>query len=455
MSLLVEYLQAFKHFQRDARLFLISNMLSGVTVGIILVLYNLYLIALGYDTSFVGQLLFVTTLGAGCAIFPAGLCVDRFSGKWIMILGSLAIGIAGAGQFLLHQPLPLLISGFAAGVGGAFILVVNAPFLTHHSTPRERPHLFSVNIVLLQVTTVIGELLGGALPQWIQHYSWLTAWLPSWAESMLAPGAEARAYQLSLLFAGIIAAPSFIPLLLMRDAPPPRPPQQDRATHRPAQRPGLHWRPQALLRSPLTILIAIQVLIGLGAGLFIPYFNIYFVHTLGASPFLFGVIDGGANIVYALLTLLAPLLATALGKINTIVLTRLISLPLLLAIGLIHYLPLVSILYLFRLGTMDMGNGLFQVFSMEAIERKNRGMANSLYQIAYQGASAISTPIGGLFIDQSGYSVVFIGAAILYLCSLLLLWGYFGRGKGERLVTAIRLQEPSHTPQVEQEMQPS
>ena len=119
MSLLTEYFSAFRHFQRNARLYLISNALSYVTVGIILVLYNLYLVELGYRADFIGLVLFMGTLGAGIAIFPAGFCIDHFGGKVILIWSSVLIGLAGAGQMLLRQPLPLLISAFLAGIGAA------------------------------------------------------------------------------------------------------------------------------------------------------------------------------------------------------------------------------------------------------------------------------------------------------------------------------------------------
>src|SRR5437016_10129335 len=112
MRLPLNYIQQFGHFQRNARLYLISNALSGVTTGILLVLYNLYLVSLGYGADFIGAVLFVGTLGAGLAIFPAGICVDRFSGKAILIYSNLLIGLAGVGQILFRQPIPLLVSGF-------------------------------------------------------------------------------------------------------------------------------------------------------------------------------------------------------------------------------------------------------------------------------------------------------------------------------------------------------
>ncbi|TMC23557.1 MAG: MFS transporter [Chloroflexi bacterium] len=445
MSVLVEYIKQFARFQRNARLYLISNALSGVTVGIILVLYNLYIVSLGYDTAFVGFMLSVATLGAGLGIFPAGLCFDRLGGKLILIWGSVALSIAGMGQLLLRDPLPLLLSGFIAGVAGAFILVVNAPFLTHNSTVTERSVLFSLNIVLLLIPTVLGKLIGGMLPLWFSSTPWLMARLPFWLDGLLASQPLARSYQLTMLFAGIMAVPSFIPLFLMDDDCPLRSSSSGPTGKMPLN--VQRWREKALvavqrwqniplrasLSSPIATLVIVQALIGLGAGLFIPYFNVYFVKALAASPALFGTIDGAATTIDALLILLAPWLAARIGQINTITITRLLALPLLLTIGLSHLLPLVAVLYLFRQGMMGMATGIFQVFSMEAIVKPHRGFANSVYQIVSQGSWAVTAPLGGLIIARMGYTPIFLIGAIFYLAAIVLLWVRFGRGVGERL----------------------
>ncbi len=482
MSRLVSYIQQFGRFQRNARLYLISNALSGVTLGIILVLYNLYIVSLGYTTAFIGLLLFTGTLGAGIAIFPAGFCVDRFGGKVILIWASGLIGVAGAGQMLFRTPVPLLISTFIVGIGGAFIVVVNAPFLSTNSTPSERPHLFSLAIVLTLATTVLGEVLGGALPLWFRSIPWLMALLPTWSAGLLAAQPLARSYQLALLLAGVIAAPSFIPLFLMGDDRPhnlPRPsvfrPVFSRLRHpldffkrlplfslpdtfahrakvsgnenngnrlkkevhaegvqmdEKSKQPGLS-RSKDLLRAflfrPLSVFIMIQLLTGAGAGLFIPYFNLYFVRHLGASPALFGVIDGAANTLNALLTLLAPWLVLRFSKIAILIVPRLLSIPLMLIIGLTGSLPLAAALYPFRQGLMDMSQGILQLFSMEVVEPQRRGFANSSYQAAYQVSMALSASLAGLIIARLGYAPVFIGAAVLYSLALLLLWSRFGQ----------------------------
>ncbi len=536
----LEYARRLGRFQRNARLYLINNALSGVTAGIVLVLYNLYLYSLGYRADFVGLVLFTVTIGGGIAIFPAGLCIDRVSGKTILIFSNLLIALAGIGQFLFRQPVPLLVSSFVEGVAFAFVLVINAPFLTRNSSPRERPDLFSMNISLGLITLVVGEVVGGALPIWFRSLSWLMAPLPPWAARILASQLDPRSYQLSLLFAGLIAAPSLIPLFLLRgdllpahgavegetraaQAPPPilsstpaptewrqlrsttsdpaqsrrggggwegwwgrlrrprshplfdreivrgwaaqAPPpgiratpahtergrddmeheQQEggeedrRATARvpshPLPTPALTMttgdRLRALLRSPFFFVMLVYILTGLGAGLFIPYYNLFFVHNLRASSALFGVIDGGANGLTALTTLAAPWLALRIGRVNTIALTRLCSIPLLLLVGLTGVLPLAALLYPLRQGVMDMSNGVLQVFSMEVVSEKNRGLANSSYQAAYQVPWAISASLGGIIIVQFGYPPVFLLGAACYVLAIVVLWGRFRHAKSD------------------------
>jgi MFS family permease len=188
-----------------------------------------------------------------------------------------------------------------------------------------------------------------------------------------------------------------------------------------------------IVHSAIFFLILVQVFIGLGAGLFIPYFNVYFVDYLKASSALFGLLAGGATAISALLTLVAPWLATRIGKVSTIVLTELASIPLLITIGLIQLLPLAALLFLMRQGLMDMSNGILQVFSMEAVPEQHRGLANSSYQAAYQVAWALMAPVGGLIIVHFSYPPIFLLGAVCYLLAIGTLWARFGRKQGDSL----------------------
>jgi predicted MFS family arabinose efflux permease len=101
--------------------------------------------------------------------------------------------------------------------------------------------------------------------------------------------------------------------------------------------------------------------------------------------------------------------------------TRLLSIPLQLIIGFTGMLPLAAFLYPLRQMMMDMSSGLLQVFSMEVVPGRRRGLANSSYQAAFQAVQAVTTPLGGFIIARSGFAPVFVGGAIFYLLAIGLL----------------------------------
>ena len=446
MQQFTEYLRRFAHFQRDTRLYLLQSALVGIGIGIFSLLYPLYLSALGYKTDLIGLVLFFIPLGTSVAIIPAGLCVDRISHKAILIWSSVVMVIAVMGQILFRDLVPLCICAFGIGIGISFQYVLNAPFLTTNSTPDERAHVFSLNIVLILATTVLGELLGGALPVWLRAHPWAMVPHLSW---LLAEQQLARSYQITILCGLLLALTSFIPLFLMTTRRPShiaseRPPFQsprellltfrkkfkkDTMTRQDATDGGTalsFWsRLRLFLLSPLVIMGIHMVLIGFGTGIVTPYFGLFFVQHLGANSALFGTIDGSSNAILAFATLLAPLMVMRIGRLKTIVFTSLLSIPVILVFGSLPLLLLATILYPLFQVLWNMTNGIVQLFGMEVVPAKLQGRANSSYQIEFQVASAVATPIGGLLIDRLGYTPVFWMTAGFFFLPVLLIWWRF------------------------------
>jgi MFS family permease len=451
MQQFTEYLRRFAHFQRDTRLYLLQSALVGIGIGIFSLLYPLYLSALGYKTDLIGLVLFFIPLGTSAAIIPAGLCVDRFSGKAILIWSSVVMVIAVMGQILFRDLVPLCICAFGIGIGISFQYVLNAPFLTTNSTPDERAHVFSLNIVLILVTTVLGELLGGALPVWLREYPWAMFPQFSW---FLAEQQLARSYQITILCGLLLALTSFIPLFLMTNRRPPyivseqqpfafvllsprellltfqKKFKKDTQTRRDVIDGGTplsFWsRLRLFLLSPLVIMGIHMVLIGFGTGIVTPYFGLFFVQHLGANSALFGIIDGSSNAILAFATLLAPLMVIRIGRLKTIVYTSLLSIPVILYFGSFSLLLLAAILYPLFQVLWNMANGIVQLFSMEVVPAKFQGRANSSYQIEFQIASTVATPIGGLLIARLGYTPVFWMTAGFFFLPVVLIWWRFG-----------------------------
>jgi MFS family permease len=434
------YVGQARALSRNARLYLISNAIQTISAGALVVLYTLYLTALGYDTRFIGLLVLVGVVGGGIGIVPAGPLVDRLGWRAMLLWSDVIGGAALAVQLIFPQRTVILVTTLAVGISVAIVLVVNSPLLAATSTPRERTFLFGLSNAVALLGAVVGEVLGGLLPGWFStpavRGSGLLVGLSPW----LVPGAQARAYELALLATGALAVPAFIPVLLMRE-----PPRTHGRPHAPAIRvaellplSARTWaerlrRTRVLAVSPIGRFAVSQLLVGFGAGLFAPYVNIYFVNQLGASPAYYGFLTSALSILLAVAGLLVVPLADWLGKVRAAVYTQLSSLPFLVALGLAPWLPVASAVFLIRGPLMNASGPPLQAFLMENLPERRRGLASGVYNISWQVAWALGAAAGGILYAQVSHGSVFLLAAPLYATSALLLaywFGHFQSGPG-------------------------
>jgi MFS family permease len=440
------YLRQFGRMNRNARLYLLSNVLSSITVGVFTLLYNLYLISLGYQADFIGWLLALGVVGGAAGIALSSPIIGRVGAKAALFWSSVVAGLAGALQLLYPQAVCLLITSFIVGIAGGLYLIIGAPLLAAGSTERSRGHIFSLNAALALVTAVIGQALGGYLPTLASLPAVVHAPLYQAIQPALVAGAKAQSYELALLLAGVIAAPSFVPIILMDPTPPARRHgmrQTDSASEH-QESAGkraiiLGWRVRLsaalaegrrMLRGPIGQLALVEGLIGLGAGLFIPYFNLYFVQYLGVSTNLYGLITAGSTLLMALTTLAGPYFAARLGKVRGTVLAHLASLPFLFTLGLTRALPLVLTAYLVRWSLMNMAEPVLLSFFMSIVPQEQRATANSAYTLSFWSLWALGSLLGGFIIAAGNYTLPFQVACALYLLATFCLWRFF-RGKQE------------------------
>jgi MFS family permease len=452
------YLRQFGRMGRNARLYLFSNILSSITVGVFALLYNLYLIALGYKADFIGWLLALGVVGGAAGIAASSPIIGRIGAKAALFWSSVLAGVLGALQLLYPEAACLLVTSLLIGLAGGLYLIIGAPLLAAGSTESSRGHIFSLNAALALVTTVIGQALGGALPTLASLPAVVHSPVYQVIQPALVPGAQAQSYELALLLAGVIAAPSFLPILLMDSTPGARPQAGVSGAGLvrgpvPARRSGgwrykwlaLLWRARLgaalaegrrLLRGPIGQLAVVEGLIGLGAGLFIPYFNLYFVQHLGVSTSLYGLITAGSTLLMALTTLAGPFFAAKLGKVRGAVIAHLASLPFLFTLGLTRALPLVLLAYLVRWSLMNMAEPVLLSFFMSVVPQEQRATANSAYMLSFWSLWALGSTLGGFVIASNNYTLPFALASVLYLLATGCLWRFF-QGRQE-------IEEPAH-----------
>jgi MFS family permease len=465
---------------RNARLYVISNTLQAATAGAVGVLYTLYLHALGYRTDFIGAALVVATIGGGLGIIPAGPLVRRLGWRTMLIWSDLIGGAAIALQIVVPTVPVILVTMLGVGASVAIVLVINTPLLAAYSTPRERTALFGINNATNFLAVIVGTLLGGFLPGWfMQREVEQSPLLSSALHPFLVPGLSARSYELALLVSGLLALPSIIPVLMMRDTEGPPSTESELLSGAPAQRESRiptvvdeetairataeekMWagkKPHRTLQysgSRLTMLrknlagttgrfSTTQAVLGFGAGLIFPYVNLYFVNTLGTTVAYYGVLSAALSVVVALTSLLAAPLAARFGNMRIAIGVQLLSIPFLVMVGVAPWLWLISLAYLVRGGLMAINNPPLQTFLMEAVDTDERVLASSVYNVSFQAAWALGAGAGGWLITVLGSHLPFVVAAPFYAISalLLLLW-FTPPARGTRVRPGLRKSRPA------------
>jgi predicted MFS family arabinose efflux permease len=174
-------------------------------------------------------------------------------------------------------------------------------------------------------------------------------------------------------------------------------------------------------------LLFYNVLIGFGAGMVVPYFNVFLTRKLGITSDLVGLILSLTQGATAIAGLIAPILATKYGRVPTVVGTQLASIPFLLLIALPPNIYLVSFALFMRSALMNMSNPVASGFSMEIVDAEKRGKMSSLMRIADNVTRSGSAAVAGYIMANWSYEVPYFFTAILYCLASAVYWRAFRR----------------------------
>jgi MFS family permease len=394
-----EYREATRQFSRPARMFLLSTTLSWMALGLNSVLFNLYLITGGFRESFVGRVISLNALGVALLALPAGLIADRWGRRRCIVLGIVLEGTALAARASLLAPGLIAGASFFVGTGQALCAIAAAPFITEHSSARERTHLFSAFFSVELLAAVVGSMLGGWTPTLLQH-------LPAGAALGLL-----GAYRVTLLLGAAIALLAALPMASLVGAHEAAITHAREATGKAARQ--------------LVPLAVNAFLIGAGAGLVIPFMNLYFAVRFHCSSAQIGVFFSIAAVSTALASALGPALARRFGKLRTATAMELLSLPFLVTLGAERRLATAVGAFWLRATLMQAGTPLINAFVMESLPPALRARASSLNNTVWNAGWAVSATLSGVIIQRLGYAVPFYITATLYAIAALTFYFSF------------------------------
>ncbi len=414
---MVETLQNYwisvRSFSRGARLYLLASVLQGIGFGIFQLFFNFYILSLGYRRDFLGLLISLPALTALIVALFAGYISDLIGRKRAFISGILVMVVAQLLMLFWVTPTGLILSGILRGMGGSLYRITAAPFLMEESEARERTHLFSFSAGISTVSSFLGNFLGGSLPGLVALYLGV------------AP-TSSTAYAWSLGATTLLLLVALLPLsrLEMRAR---------LETHGPLEPFRALWRHRRVLGR----LLLPPLITSLGAGMLIPFLNIFFRYRYHLSDSFIGSLFGFGALGMGLATLIAPILAEKWGKPQTVVITRAVSIPLLLILGFVYSLPLAIGAFLLRMALMNLAGPVYQTMVMEETDESARGMAASLFSMIWNLGRAVTPSISGPIQEAYGFNPVFLITITAYaLATFLLYWWFVRPARGRVLQTA-------------------
>lgn len=393
-------------FNRNTKLFLASTLLYGFSFSVWELFFNLYILSLGFNSDMLGLIRSATPLAALFLGLPLGLLSDRIGRRTSMIVG-LIIGFIGMFfEIRLLSPWLIFLFGLIQGAGFMLYRVSQSPFIMAASVRENQAMIFSLNFGLAVAASTIGNLLAGQIPSLLERWLGLTQ-------------GTSAAYQWVITAGILFAATSLIPVFMIREVK-----IRDGSL---ADQIPLQKMLRKIINQPVARRLAfINMLIGLGAAILIPYLNVFLRTKFNVSDNLLGLIFSLSSLLVFLGTIISPwIVRITHSRIIPTVATQGASLMFLFALGFSPILWIAVVSLFLRNVLMQSSSPLLDNFSMLIIPPEEQGTIASLRMTSWQAGQTIGLFISGLVQTRFGFTPLFITTGLLYGLAAALTWFFF------------------------------
>lgn len=385
-----------KNLGRPFFVFLAASCLFNIGMFMFVLLYNLYLLDIGYKEDFLGWMSSMTTAGNLIGTVFAVLLNRLIGLQRSVVVCFAATATIAALRALVVGEVALLGMAFTAGLFFALWAISITVVIAQVTTAETRPFAFSIYLATVIGIGIIADPLGGHLPLWLNR--------------LFGPASLAQSKQWALLLSASIISLAVLPAMRLRL---PQVTKGKRATYP---------RSSFVVR----FLIAVAVL-NIATASFNPFSSAYFSRYLTMPVEQIGLVFSGSQLAQVVAILLSPLVLKKFGLVWGIVYMELaagISLATLSA-G-----PPVMIAVLGFAGYTAfqwMDEPAMESLLMTKVEPHERSGATALMYMVIFASGAVTAPLAGMGLTRFGYPAI-IGAAAFLLVLGALLFGFLLKG---------------------------
>ena len=379
---------------------LLHSMLIGLGMSFFDVLFNFYLVSIGYQADTIGVLSTVARIAGLVVGIPGGRLIDRIGSRRALITAVLIYMVGLVSVLYAPDRIWLFVGQFI--VGCAFSLLFSAlfPLLTQTTPHAQQPTVFGLNEMALNTIGLVGSILAGWLP------SVVAPWLAVSAQSTLA-------YRVVLLIGVAILTSSLLPLL---GSLKPAPHLDDD---------GVPIVAAVPMRSTWRIIQYAfgSFLIGVGSGTFFPFQTLFLRSQLDMS-------DANVGTVLAFSGVALGVGAVAAGhyigerslRVWSSVFRIAAAPALLLMLAPVVWVAVSG--FILRAFLIGCSISLNDVLTMRLVNPQQRGFSSSILNMAWAAGWAITATLSGYVQTSYGFTPLLILGALAYVLSGLAIWKY-------------------------------
>lgn len=402
-------------YNQQTLLFFVTILALGFTIdGVYGVLFNLYLLRLGYDTTFIGQINAVGLFAFALMSFPAGI----FGAWWTssrMLRAGIGFILVGASLLPFSEWSPngwqsawLMVTYALIFSGFSLYFVNGAPFLMAVVKRGEQNRAFAMQTALLSLAAFVGSLLGGTLPELITHFQDFTLDDP-------------QPYRTTLMVVAVVMFIAFLVTWAIHGRV-----DLDSDTHAP-ENPIV---PKAVESNGFTktviILIVIMSVVRFlqvaGVGTASIFINVYLDTSLKVSPGTIGAIAAFGRLVAVPIVLYSPRLIRRWGIGTIAVLASFGTALCLVPLALFPQWLAAAIAYIATLSLSNLRYTAFIVYIMLLVPTRQQSVMAGAGETAAGFSFALMALGGGYVLAIFSFRDLFLMGAFLSGLGSLIFW---------------------------------
>jgi predicted MFS family arabinose efflux permease len=386
---------AAKNVGKEFWIFFTASFFFVFGMFIFFLLYNLYLIDLGFKERFLGLVTSAASIGSMVGTLPAGILAQRCGVRKALFVCVISVAVIFAARSLLAGESALLALSFLGGAALSIWAVCISPAVAQLTSSANRPFGFSLIFSSGIAIGILGGQIGGRLPGWLMH---------------AGPGVTPlRAKQLALLIACGVVAIAAWPIARLRFESAPVPEKR------------LYPRNPFLLR----YLPAIAFW-SLAVGAFSPFFNVYLSQHLRLPVKQIGTIFSGSQLVQVAAMLVAPLVLKKFGLVTGIMCTQMAAALALASMAAVPTAATAGVIFMCYTGFQWMSEPGMYSLLMNRVAPSEQTGASALNFLVANVCQAIAAVAAGAAFERFGYPAVLgviAGVAFFAACAFRILLG--------------------------------